>query len=59
LSTWTQVPGGLAQLRVGDLNGDGHADLAGLAGNGSIWYTTNLSTWTQIPGQLNRLAGDD
>ncbi len=43
----------------GDLNGDGKADLAGLAGNGSVWYTTNLSAWTQIPGQLNRLAGDD
>ena len=29
--------------------------LAGLASNGTIWYTTNLSAWTQIPGQLSQL----
>ena len=59
LTTWTQIPGGLVQLQIGDLNGDGQGDLAGLAGNGSIWYTTNRNNWTNIPGQLNRLAGSD
>ncbi|MFZ1643664.1 MAG: M6 family metalloprotease domain-containing protein [Candidatus Contendobacter sp.] len=59
LSTWTQVPGELVQLRVGDLNGDGKTDLAGLASNGSIWYTTNLNDWANIPGQLAQLRVGD
>ncbi|MFZ1641600.1 MAG: FG-GAP-like repeat-containing protein [Candidatus Contendobacter sp.] len=59
LSTWTQIPGGLAQLQVGDFNGDAKADLAGLASNGSIWYTANLSTWTQVPGGLAQLRVGD
>ncbi|MFZ1639892.1 MAG: SBBP repeat-containing protein [Candidatus Contendobacter sp.] len=33
--------------------------LAGLASNGSIWYTTNLSTWTQVPGGLGQLEVGD
>ncbi|MFZ1643692.1 MAG: hypothetical protein WAV07_20130 [Candidatus Contendobacter sp.] len=59
LSTWTQIPGALNRLVVRDLNGDGKANLAGVAGNGTIWYTTDRATWTNIPGQLNQLAGDD
>ncbi|MFZ1641604.1 MAG: hypothetical protein WAV07_09270 [Candidatus Contendobacter sp.] len=43
----------------GDLNGDGHADLAGLAGSGSIWYTTNLSAWTRVSGGLSQLQVGD
>ncbi|MDS4026269.1 MAG: hypothetical protein RKO25_04655, partial [Candidatus Contendobacter sp.] len=31
---WTHVPGQLNQLQVGDFNGDGRDDLAGLASNG-------------------------
>ncbi len=59
LSTWTQIPGVLSQLQVGDFNGDGQTDLAGVASNGSLWYTPNLSTWTQIPGALSRLDVGD
>ena len=35
--TWINIPGALAQLVAGDFNGDGKADLAGLAGNGQIF----------------------
>ena len=45
----------LAQLVVGDFNGDGRADLAGLTAAGGIYYSTNLATWNYIPGQLNKL----
>ena len=31
----------------------------GLAGNGTIWYTTNFSTRANIPGGLNRLVAGD
>jgi len=44
---------------AGDLNGDGADDLAGLASNGSIWYTTDLNTWAQIPGGLSQLRATD
>jgi hypothetical protein len=43
---------------VGDFNGDGKADLAGL-NNGSIWYTTNLVSWTNVPGFLTSLVVGD
>jgi hypothetical protein len=46
----------LAQLVVGDFNGDGRADLAGLTSAGGIYYSTNLATWNYIPGQLNKLV---
>jgi len=58
-SPWTQIPGGLSQIVAGDLNGDGADDLAGLASNGSIWYTTDLNTWAQIPGGLSQLRATD
>jgi hypothetical protein len=48
----------VTRLVVGDFNGDGRADLAGLNSAGHIYYPTNLSTWSQIPGRLSRLAGD-
>ena len=44
---------------VGDFNGNGSSDLAGLASDGTIYYTTNLSTWTQIPGMLSQLVVGD
>ena len=55
----TMYRGRLRQMVAGDLNGDGQADLAGLAGDGSIWYSTNRLTWTNIPGQLSRLVARD
>ena len=39
--------------------GDGKADLAGLAGTGQVFYSTNLATWTNIPGALSKLVAGD
>ena len=44
---------------MGDLDGNGTADLAGISSAGNIYYSTNLSTWTRIPGTLARLAVGD
>jgi hypothetical protein len=33
--------------------------LAGLASNGSIWYTTDLQTWNNAPGELSSLVIGD
>ena len=33
--------------------------MAGLAGNGQIFYSTNLATWTNIPGALSKLVAGD
>ena len=45
---------------TGDFDGDGRTDdLAGVADNGTLWYTTNLSSWTQIPGRLSLLVTGD
>jgi len=47
LRTWTQIPGVLSQLVVGDFNRDGRSELAGLTSGGSmVFYTTDLQTWT-------------
>ncbi|MBL8252925.1 MAG: M6 family metalloprotease domain-containing protein, partial [Candidatus Competibacter sp.] len=60
LSTWTNIPGALAQLQMGDFDGDGKADdLAGVNGAGAIYYTTDLRTWRNIPGNLVRLVAGD
>jgi hypothetical protein len=45
----------LTQLVVGDFNGDGRSDLAGI-NSGYIYYTTDLVHWTNIPGLLTQLA---
>ncbi len=58
-NAWTYVPGQLARLSVGDFNGDGEGDLAGIAGNGSIWYTTERGAWTQVPGGLSQISVGD
>ena len=59
LSTWTNIPGQLAQLQVGDLNDDGMTDLIGRTGADQLFYTTNLSTWTPIPGGLRQIVVGD
>ncbi|HRD65088.1 MAG TPA: S8 family serine peptidase [Candidatus Competibacter sp.] len=60
LSTWTNIPGQLSQLLVGDFDGDGKADdLAGLNAAGKVYYTTNLSTWRNIPGSLSKIVVGD
>ncbi|MFZ1642884.1 MAG: tectonin domain-containing protein [Candidatus Contendobacter sp.] len=56
LSTWVNIPGQLAQLKVGDLNSDGQADLIGLTSTGQIYYTINLSSWAQISGRLSQMV---
>ncbi len=58
LATWTNIPGGLTSLVVGDFDNDGTDDLAGLNG-GRIYYTTDLATWTRIPDQLSSLVSGD
>jgi len=46
-------------LPVGDFNGDGHSDLAGLTSTGQVYYTTDLQTWTYVPGVLAQwVVGD-
>ena len=59
LTTWKNIPGGLNQLVMGNLDGNGAADLAGLTSSGQIYYTTNLTTWNNIPGVLNQLVAGD
>ena len=44
---------------IGDLNGDGRADLAGLTASGTIYYSTDLRTWNTFPGVLTQLATGD
>ena len=56
---WTYVPGQLARLYVGDFNGDGEGDLAGVASNGTIWYATERGAWTQAPGGLSQISVGD
>ncbi len=57
--TWTNVPGGLSQLVVADLDGDGTADFAGLSSAGQIFYTLDRRTWTNVPGGLSQLVVAD
>jgi hypothetical protein len=59
LSNWINIPGHLSQFEVGDLNGDGQGDIAGVSCNGNIYYTTNLSGWTRIPGSLSHVITGD
>ena len=58
-NAWANLPGQLARLYVGDFNGDGEGDLAGIAGDGSIWYTTNRGPWTGVPGGLSQISVGD
>jgi hypothetical protein len=44
---------------VGDFDGDGLSDLAGLNSVGSIYYTTDRLHWTNIPGALKQLVARD
>ena len=59
LQNWTQIPGVLNQLVVGDFNGDGISDLAGITPNGNILYTIDFQNWAQIPGVLSQLVVGD
>ncbi len=59
LNTWTNLPGQLSQIVVGDFGGDGKADLAGLTGSGKVFYTTNRASWINIPGTLAQLVAGD
>lgn len=52
LQKWTQIPGVLSSVKVGEMNGDGKYEVTGLA-NGSIWQSSDKSTWGQLPGHLN------
>ena len=58
-NAWGNIPGQLAQLRIGDFNGDGEGDLIGVANNGSIWYTTNRGPWASVPGGLSQISVGD
>jgi hypothetical protein len=49
----------LETLAVGDLNGDGRADLAGVQSSGQVYYSTYLSTWVNIPGNLQSIVTGD
>ena len=44
---------------VGDFNGDGKAELAGITITGCIFYRTDMNTWTRVPGQLMEMAVGD
>jgi phosphodiesterase/alkaline phosphatase D-like protein len=44
---------------AGDFAASGKDGVAGLASDGSIWYTTDLQTWSSIPGILNSLVVGD
>jgi hypothetical protein len=59
LSTWTNVPGKLTSLVIGDFSGNGNRGMAGIAADDSIWFTTDLSNWTRIPGSLSIIAVGD
>lgn len=59
LTLWQEIPGTLADLLVGDLDGDGSDDLAGLTGDGRIYVSTDRTTWRWIPGTLAQLMSGD
>lgn len=56
-SGWQNIPGILNRLVAGDFDGDGQADLAGLAGNGGVYYSTSFTNWVYATGVLANLAG--
>jgi len=61
-SAFTQIPGPggtCSDLTIGDFNGDGQSDIAALATDHTIWYTTDLSSWANIPGHLSSLISGD
>jgi hypothetical protein len=49
----------LADIAIGDFNGDAADDIIGLSASGKVYYTTNRSTWINIPGTLASLAIGD
>lgn len=57
--TWQQLPGALAQVASGDLNGDGNYDIFGLTDSGQIYHTQDLTNWQWLPGQLSQIAACD
>jgi len=56
---WRSLPGVLAQIAGGDLDGDGVFDLVGLTESGCIYYTVDLYNWQWMPGTLNQLTACD
>jgi len=44
---------------VGDFTGTGIDGIAGVASDGSVWYTTDMATWTNIPGLVDKLVVKD
>lgn len=57
--SWQALPGILAQVASGDLDGDGVFDIAGLTEEGQIYYTVDLNNWQWVPGMLDQLAACD
>ncbi len=53
-TTWTNIPGTLHSLVVGNFNGDAYDDLAGLTSTGKVFYFTSLNRWINI-GTLSAL----
>lgn len=56
---WQVLPGVLAQVASGDLDGDGVFDIVGLTENGHIYYTVDLNNWQWMPGTLSQIAACD
>jgi len=54
------TPPTVLQVVVGDFNGDGMADLAGVADDHTVWRKFHgETTWTQLPGHFTMLAAAD
>jgi len=56
---WQALPGVLAQIASGDLDGDGAFDIVGLTESGHIYYTVDLNNWQWMPGALSQIATCD
>lgn len=58
-ASWTNIPGKLSQVLLGDIYDNGTNDLVGIAQDGTIWCSTGTPLWKQIPGKLNSIALGD
>jgi len=55
-ATWTQSPGSLEKVWIGELNGDANGNIIGLNSINQIYQTNDRVNWTNIPGLIKEIA---